>query len=339
MKSLGKALAGVCAVLLVISGVAAITFFNIEQKAFSSETYKTAFKEQGLFENAPSIFADMLLTSASDSGQMSVLLSLLNRNDLELVISSLIPPEQLEVLIGETFDSFFDYIDGNTDSVTVNLLPVKQNLAGEGGVQAFTQIMLAQPDCTLEQVFAMVTGGFSAEEGLLLCKPPQDVMAVITPLIQTQLQLIVSNFPDELTLVGDGQASLSEFRSRLKKVRAIMQLTPVIPVLFLLAITIFAVRSLVDWLKWWGWPFFITGISSILLAIVGTPIVRLFMERMILQGNAGIPPVFLDMMRNVVGSLTSQILWPIAIEGIILAMIGVGMVLVTYFLPRKRVLA
>jgi len=332
MKIVGKVLAGVCAILFVISGVTAIMFFNIERKAFSSETYKTAFKEQGLYDDAPAIFTEIMLTSATDSGQMSVLLSVLNRDQLELVISSLLPPEQLEALIGDTFDSFFDFLNGDIDSITVNLLPIKLSLGGEGGVRAFTQIMLAQPDCTLEQAFSMAMGGFSMENGLALCKPPQEVMAVITPIIGTQLQIMASNFPDELTLAGDRQAGLSDFRSRLDKVRAVMQLTPAIPLILLFAITAFAVRSLNEWLRWWGWPFIITGGLSTLLAIAGTPVVRLFMERVILQGNADMPPVFLDMMRGVVGSLAGLILSPIAFEGILLAAIGIGMIIGARFI-------
>lgn len=334
MKTFGKVLAGICAVLFVISAVAAITFFNIEQKAFTSETYKTAFKEQGLYENAPAIFADILMTSATEQGQMSVLLSVLNRDELELVISSLLPPEQLEALIGETFDSFFAYINRDADSVTVNLLPIKRNLVGQGGVRAFTQVMLAQPDCTLEQALSILSGGFSLENGL--CNPPQEVLAAITPLIETQLQLMTLNFPDKLTLAGGRQAGLSDFRTQLGRVRAIMQLTPAIPLVLLLVITIFAVRSLSEWLRWWGWPLIITGVLSALLAFIGTPIVRLFMETVILRGNADMPPVFLDMMRGVLGSLTRLILRPIAFEGIILALIGIGMVVAAYFLSRKQ---
>lgn len=333
MKIAGKVLAGVCAVLFVISGVAAIAFFNIERKAFSSETYKTAFKEQGLYDDAPALFANILLTSTTESSQTSILLSVLNPDELALVISSLLPPEQLEALIGETFDSFFDYINGDADVVTINLLPIKRNLVGDGGVRAFTQVMLAQPECTLGQALSIISGGFSSENGL--CKPPQEVMVAITPLIETQLQLMTLSFPDELTLAGDRQAGLSEFRSQLDKVRAVMQLTPAIPLILLLAITIFVVRSLNEWLKWWGWPFIVTGVLSALLAAVGTPIVRFFMERVILQGNSDMPIFFLDMMRGVAGSLARLILRPIAIEGIILALIGGGMVIGAGLLKRQ----
>jgi hypothetical protein len=86
------------------------------------------------------------------------------------------------------------------------------------------------------------------------------------------------------------------------------------------------------WLNWWGIPFLITGVLGAFLGLVGAPIVRFFMETFILQGNANMPAVFLDMMRNVVGSIASLILKPIAIEGIILALIGAGMVAVAIFL-------
>ena len=47
MKTFGKVLAGICAILFVISGVTAITFFNIERRAFSSETQRTRARLSG----------------------------------------------------------------------------------------------------------------------------------------------------------------------------------------------------------------------------------------------------------------------------------------------------
>jgi hypothetical protein len=56
------------------------------------------------------------------------------------------------------------------------------------------------------------------------------------------------------------------------------------------------------------------------------------MEIVVLQGNANMPAIFLDMMHNVVGSIAGLILRPIAVEGIILALVGAGMVAAAIFL-------
>jgi hypothetical protein len=320
----------------VISGVMAILFFNIEQKAFSPEPYKVAFQEQGLYKNAPAIITDMVLGSAKDSKLAHPLLTLLSRDELQSVITELLPPDQLESLMDETIGGFFNYLNGSADSVTINLLPFKRSLVGDGGVRAFTQILLAQPDCTLEQVLTIMTGFFSNQSGLVLCKPPQEAMALVTPLIQTQLQFLAQNFPDNLTLAGSVQSGLFKFRSRLYRVRALMQLMPLVPLILLFVTTLLAIRSFYDWLRWWGIPFIATGAISMLLALIGAPVVRMFMEAVILKGNADMPIVFLEVMRNVTGSLVSHILRPVLIEGIILTLAGAGMVTGAFFLSRKR---
>jgi hypothetical protein len=332
MKQIGNFLAGICACLFVLSGLIAVILFNIDQKAFSPETYKAAFKEQGLYVTAPAIFTDMIYSSLEGSGNISLLSSVLNKDEMRFVISSLLPPNELEALMDSTFDSFFNFLNGETDSVSISLVLIKQHFVNEGGVQVFRQILLMKPECTPEQVLQMGFGFLSSNPTLMMCKPPDEIMNLITPLIETQLQGIASNFPDQLTLAGSDQAGLVEFRTRLTRVRAAMRITPVIPLFFLLAIVIFSVRSLNGWLNWWGIPFLITGASSAILAILGTPIIRFIMEIVVLQGNANMPAIFLDMMHNVVGSIAGLILRPIAVEGIILALVGAGMVAAAIFL-------
>jgi hypothetical protein len=277
----------------------------------------------------------MIYSYVEDSNNASVLLTLLSKDQMRFVISSLLPPNELETLMDGTFDSFFNFLNGETDSISISLVSIKQHVVSEGGVQAFTQLLQMQPECTAEQILQMGFGFLGSNPTLMMCKPPDDVMNLVTPLIQTQLQSIASNFPDQLTLAGSDQAGLVEFRTRFNKVRAVMRLTPAFPIVFLLAIVIFTVRSLSEWLNWWGIPFLITGVSSVFVALIGAPLIRFFMETVILQGNANMPVIFLDMMRNAVGSIVGLILQPIAIEGVILALIGTGMIIAAGLLNRK----
>jgi len=53
LQTLGKFIAGICAVLFIITGVMALVLFNIERKAFSSTTYKQAFENQNLYARMP----------------------------------------------------------------------------------------------------------------------------------------------------------------------------------------------------------------------------------------------------------------------------------------------
>jgi hypothetical protein len=326
MKEIGKVIAGICAFFFVLSGAGALLLFNIERKAFSSETYKQAFKEQGLYAQAPSLIANLMIESANEPGKATVLSTVLNKDELAFVISSLLPPAEIEAMTNGALDSTFAFISGETDSVVISLLPIKQNMAGEGGLRALTQILQTQPDCTMEQLLQMGAGLLSPNSGLMMCNPPQEVLQMVMPLIESQLQFMTSGIPNELTLITAGRADSSNFRVRLDRIRTVMKLTFLLPLFLLLALTLFAVRSLNDWLKWWGIPFFITGLLTILLALIGAPLIRFFMETAILQGNANTPIVLLDTMQSVSGSLARQILKPVAIQGLVLAVLGAGMV-------------
>src|SRR6185503_18354408 len=100
---------------------------------------------------------------------------------------------------------------------------------------------------------------------------------------------------------------------------------------------IFAVRSLKEWLTWWGWPIFITGAGGLLVAMLGSPvigfIVRNFMQ---IQGAGFIPPILLATMQETASSVTREILKPVTLEGSILALIGFVMAVVAVFVVQRR---
>ncbi|MBK9927367.1 MAG: hypothetical protein IPP66_19025 [Anaerolineales bacterium] len=322
MKEIGKIVAGICAFFFVLSGVLTLLLFNIEQKAFSSETYKQSFKELGLYAQTPSLIANLITDPAN--GSMPAMMSLLNKNELAFVISSILPPAEIETMTNNTLDSTFDFINGKSDSVSISLLPFKQSMAGEGGMSAFLQILQAQPACTPEQIIQMGLGLLSANTDLKICNPPQEVLQLVMPVIQEQIQQISQSIPETLTLVSSDQVEASNFRTRLDRIRTGIKLSFLLPLFLLIAIILFAVRSLQDWLKWWGIPFLATGIFTLILAFIGVPLVRFVIKNIFLENKlqAGIS----EIVQNVIDSVARQILVPVAIEGAFLAFIGAGMV-------------
>jgi len=125
-------------------------------------------------------------------------------------------------------------------------------------------------------------------------------------------------------------------RLRLDRFRTLMKITPVFPVIFLFVLTIFAIRSLIDWLKWWGYPFLITGGITSLIALLGAPMLGLIIQVLLQTQAAGfLPPIFFSAMRETISAVTSQILKPVLIEGLVLAILGQGMGIVSMYLARK----
>ena len=337
MQTFGKFLAGVCAVLFIITGVLALLFFNVERKAFSSATYKQAFEEENLYERMPQVLAIALSTSIAEKERASAFLKLLTTDQWRTTISSILPPEELKTLTNEMLDSTFDYLNGKTDSIVISLLPFKNQMTTSGGMEAIKQILRAQPNCTPEQLMQMAVQAFTGGD-LILCNPPEEALGLVTPLIETQLQIIAAAFPDEITLisVNSGDSS-ADPRSKLNKIRLAMQITPFFPLVFLSGIMIFGVRSLVGWLRWWGWPFMITGGFSILIGLLGSPILGWSLQRVIEnQGAVFIPLVLSTIIAETASAVAHQMLKPVAIEGFILVMIGLMITIEVLLVKREK---
>lgn len=334
MKTFQTVLAWSCAILLVATGVAALILFNIERRAFSAETFKQAFERQNLYTRTPAILADALYTSVVQDGDAEPFLKTLTPAELEAGITDLLPPEELKTLSDEALDSVFAYLNNQTDSAYLSLLPIKNRLAGPQGMEFVSRIINAQPDCTVEQLLQMGMGFFSGD--IALCKPPQEMMGLVTPLIESELRFLTGTVPDEVTLISisDGNPQ-GDPRNQLNRARTVMKLSPFLPVFLLAALTFLAVRSLMDWLKWWGYSFLAIGAISALAALIGSPILGLVIKGVI-QSQAGfLPSILTSALGETVSAVSRQILSPVVVQGGILGFIGFGMVVTATFL-RKR---
>lgn len=332
MKTVQTTFAWFCAVMLVISGVAALLMFNIERRAFSAETFKQAFERQNLYARMPAILAGALQTSFAQNGNTDPFLKALPSATLEAAITDILPPEDLKALSDDTLDSVFSYLNNQADLVSVSLLPIKSRLAGPAGVDLVNRILDAQPDCTLEQLLQMGMGFLSGD--VSLCKPPAEMMRMITPMLTSQMQFMTTAIPDRVILVSTGDTTVDP-RIRLNGARLVMKLSPILPMLFLVALTALAVRNLTDWLKWWGYPFLAIGGISALAALIGSPILGPVI-RGVIQSQAGfLPPILISALGETVSAVSRQILSPVVLlQGGILGFIGFGMV-VTAFLRKK----
>lgn len=332
MKTVQTTFAWFCAVMLVISGVTALLLFNIERRVFSAEAFQQAFERQDLYARMPAILAGALQTSIAQNGNMDPFLKALSPATLEAGIADLLPPEDLKALSDDTLDSVFSYLNNQTDSVSVSLLPIKSRLAGPAGAELVTRIINAQPDCTLDQLLQMGMGFFSGD--IALCKPPAEMMGLITPMLTSQVQFMTTAIPDRVVLVSAENNPQVDPRIRLNGARLVMKFSPILPVLLLVALTALAVRSLTDWLKWWGYPFLAIGGISVIAALLGSPILGLVI-RGVIQSQAGfLPPILISALGETVSAVSRQILSPVVVQGGILGFIGFGMVAAAFL--RKR---
>ena len=335
MKTFNTYLAWICAFLLVITGVFALFTFNIERRAFSPETFKQAFEKQGLYIRMPAILAGILHTSLAQDATTDPFLKTLTVEEWEAGIVFLLPPEDIKLISNDALDSFFAYLNNQSASVSISLLPVKNRLAGPQGIEVVRLIINAQPDCTAEQLFQMGLGFLSGN--ISLCKPPEEMMGLLTPVLESELQAVTNAIPNEVTLASSESSTQGDPRLRLNRIRTVMKLTVILPIFLLLMLTILIVRSFTDWLKWWGFPFLLTGVITVFTGLIGSPLMRVIIQG-VLQSQGGhlLPRVLIPVMGETVGVVAGQVLLPAIFQGAILGTIGLGMVILAAVLSRRH---
>jgi len=336
VETLGKFLAAICALLFILSAVLVLLLFNIERKAFSSDTYKQAFEERRLYERIPTLLASTLTSYISENPNAIPLVKALTLFTRPSKATLEVPAEELKALANNALDSTFDYLNGKTPSAVISLAPIKTHLASESGLQVVRQFLSLQPPCTVEQLTQMAAGLLGGQ--ISLCNPPEEAMGIMAPIIQAQLQAMTALIPDQVAFIpGTLSNTPNDPRLKLNLVRSAIKLTPFIPILFLFGIAVFAVRTLRELLTWWGWPFLFAGITSLLVALVGSPVIGWILQLLIqTRGTIVIPPVLAQTIGEAASAVARQMLAPVVIEGFILAILGLGMVILALFLPPRQ---
>jgi hypothetical protein len=336
METIRKTVAAMLATLFILTALAAQFLFNLEQKAFSPVTYQQAFANDQFYERMPSILAESVATGSMQG--LPVSLQGLTQQNWENFFRDLLPPETLKLMGDQALASILAYLNDESDRAVLSLAPLKERMVGEPGTQAVINLMRTQPVCTLAEIARITMAVLNSQE-LSLCNPPEDMYPLVVPLIQGQLQITSAAIPGEVTLAHFDPAVTAgaDPRDRMQLARFLMRFSPLVPLLFLLAMTAFAVRSLGDWLTWWGLPFFIIGFVGALVSLLAAPLISL----LLLDFLSALLPSFLPQVLLANGSqlasaIVGQMLQPTALQGILLAVLGLAMLIAAFAKSRLR---
>jgi len=312
------------------------------EQALGSEAYQIILRNERPPTQAELQRAKPCLeeSSPAESSQPSFMKNL-TAKDWETILSDLLPPEGVQAIMEQSLDQVFAYLNGESDRAVLSMIESKDRLSGEAGVNAVLQILTAQPACSEEQIRQLFTGISPGEETKpFMCKPPATLIPMIKPGIAAELQKLIAKIPDQVEILPPPAASTQSGASNPAQVvqtaRMIMRLSPILPIAFLLGVTIFAVRSLRGWLLWWGIPLLIVGLIGIVFGLVTMPMYDiLFIPFLDAHLPQHIPAVITDSMRGLVGNLLHSLVEPMVLYNLILAVIGLAMIVISLFIRRK----
>jgi len=333
MDSLKKFIGIIFAILFVSTAVPALIFFNFDRRAFTAETYQKAFDNADFYNKLPVAMAEAMLSASTDTSQLPVVMRGMSQQAWEAFFREMLPQETLKVMGDDVLNSTFAYLNLQTDSVQLSLIPLKASMVGEAGVKAVYALLDTQPDCTFEQI-AQMTFNLLTNSEMQFCKPPAELASMLSPVIQGQMQVATLAVPDQITLLS---APLeNDPRVKLQTARMVMRLSPILPLGFLLLMTIFTVNSLKSWLSWWGIPLSITGVLASLMSLGGAPIFGAIFQRILVNKMpAFLPAILLSYASDLASAMLRALLAPVLWQGLVIAIIGFAMAAGGYFTKGK----
>jgi hypothetical protein len=247
----------------------------------------------------------------------------LSKENWEAFFRDLLPPDTLKLMGDQALASVLAYVNDQGGSAVLSLTPLKERMASEAGTQAVLHLMQTQPACTLDEI-ARITMALLNSQAISLCSPPENLYPLVVPVIQGQMQVAAAAAPAEVTLArADGAAGKPDPRERIGVARLGMRLSPILPLALLLLLTIVGVRSLKDWMLWWGTPLLITGLLGAITAWLGAPLARVLLLQVLERTLPNLlPSVLLASGSQLAAAIVDQLLRPILIQGLVMLALG-----------------
>ena len=321
-----------------------------------------------IYQRLPDAIANQLavnLTPAAGDSDSGISLVVLNDQEWEAILIDLIDPDwlqsQTEGVIDQVFELLLVSNDPLNTPIEFSVSEIKESIAGPEGVQAINQIIEAQPPCSLDQLVGLVQVGLGMENtiGSILCRPPDFILAEINPLVESFLMATMDQIPEtiefhiplsqlenqspEISQVED-QGYIPESLQRLRQVNTLRSWSPLLPIISLLLMTLVAVRSLRDFMAWWGGTLFTAGSISLIFSAILVPAFTWAIETylpMDLINSYNMPEIlvnigFTDLYFELVNQLQMSIIIPAGIMTAIGFALLLGLLLLSRISPKVK---
>ena len=201
----------------------------------------------------------------------------LTESDWNGVMMSLLPPDLVRAQVETAIDQVAGAIKSGRSSplVQISLADFKRRVGGPQGLAAVEALIDAQPACTFDQLDKIATYATSgAPLGQIpVCRPPDAVMPIIRPSIQSALTGLARFVPDtaEVDLsggAGGGSNPIGTAHDLLNLTRAVALAGVGLALVLLLMGVALGARSVGAVLGWLGIPLAVAGALGLLVAVV-----------------------------------------------------------------------
>jgi hypothetical protein len=289
-KFIARLFAIFLALLTIFATIAVLLLLSIDHTILKPRTSKQAFIKDKVYERIPAVTAREFSlvkglfaarcteTPQSCPVETTTLLNGLSTKQWEALVIHLLPEDELQTMTESTLDEAISYFRGETDTVQLPLAPLKARLTGQSGEELSALFLSSQPACTAEQqVQIKDTELNSAGVPLIICSVTSELQLQLSAELQRRLELISVELPETAIIIKPPSPSMppgirrllgEDWQAALQKLSKGLPYAPLIPFGLLILLSLFAVRSLRGWMRWWSIPILIAGLITLILGVV-----------------------------------------------------------------------
>lgn len=299
--------------VFIFSTFSSIFLLAFTTQLFNPDFYLEVFEEVDFFDQLPEIAATQIRHSMTfnpcledpdmcengeppeegGGGGPPSYFQALSEEDWETLLTELLPADWLENQLHDMVHNLIESIrSGSGDmAVGISLLELKEHLTGESGVEALTQLLKNQPECTQDDLLEMtriLEGSDDSGKDFLSCNPGNDFLDDYSPQIESLLRRSLKDIPEEIDLAKglDGKEVKIKplgvelpITTMINFIRWTILISPLLNLLLLLIIAFLAVHSFKGLRGWWGYPAAIAGLLATGLASLAGPAADFLLSR------------------------------------------------------------
>ena len=327
--------------LLALSIVA----FAAERQFLRPAPYMRALSEINAYERAPRILAELFITVLND-GRSGVARELplpeASQSDVELFLAAFLPAEWVESQSGVVVRYLIADLNREPppEPAVLSLVALKERLTSAAGAQALLAVIETRPACGVTDLSAL-TCGFNLS-GEIACRPPALNMELCGAALGLASGGIAALLPDEVSLeaaLNVGAALTGTLREDARRSATLISLVArfgwLASLPFLVGLTLFGVRSLAGWLRWWGAPLLGAG-------VILAPLIALTFLSPVWFVSAGLgelahsAPQLAQLIGDVTGHLSRVYVLQLSAAALLLGITGTGMLALSLLAPSVQ---
>jgi len=335
----GSAISGFLTAIFVFSLIASSLVIAVRVSLLNPDAYTAMLNNESLAVEFQNLLADAVVQSTAQEGGAAV-----SPEMLRSLVLSVIPADWFQTESSRLVRAILDFVNlkSGTLDLTIDLTPIKQNLAAADFNQLATFYFGGLPECSadeLTQIQTFFATGQSSQSAPV-CRPPEPYLSQALALFSANFQQVGASIPASIPLVGPEETQAikdSPAYTVLTIAQGVLSLIPLFSLGLILLIGLANIRQPFQILRHLGVGFTVGGF----LFAVTTLLTRLMVSTIPVTMTSQPAENALSQKKkkaivNIIGGIAGQFIWASFIIAGVAVLIGL-LLLALHRLANRQV--